>query len=376
MLERIRHMLIKEFIQVFRDPRMKPVIFVLPIIQLLVFSFAVTTDVDHIRTAVFDMDKTVSSRDLVSRFVDSRYFEGVTTIHHEAEAQQLMDRGDVQVVLHITNGFEKNLLTGQPAPLQLMVDGTNSNTASVVLGYSQQIIRRYALETLNHRRDILGDPVSTGDPIQLRIRAWFNENLESRNFFVPGVIALLVTLVVMLLTCMAIVREKEIGTMEQILVSPIRPMEFILGKTIPFAAIGFFDMFLVLTVGILVFDIPFRGSLLLLISGTALYLLTILGLGLLISTISRTQQQAMLSMFFFFMPAILLSGFMFPIANMPEVVQWLTYLNPLRYFMEIIRGIFLKGVGLEILWFQMVCLAVMGTLIITLAAGRFRKTLA
>jgi ABC-2 type transport system permease protein len=218
-------------------------------------------------------------------------------------------------------------------------------------------------------------PGITPEPVRLEARAWFNENLESRNFFVPGVIALIITILVMILTSMAIVREKEIGTMEQILVTPIRPLEFIVGKTIPFAAIGFFDMFMVLVVGILAFRIPFRGSLLLLVAGTAIYLLTILGVGLFISTISRTQQQAMLTLFFFILPAVLLSGFMFPIANMPQVVQWMTWANPLRYYIEIIRGIFLKGVGLDILWFQFVVLAGMGVAILGLSASRFRKTL-
>ena len=212
--------------------------------------------------------------------------------------------------------------------------------------------------------------------MDLEIRAWFNENLESRNFYVPGVIALLVMLITLLLTSMAVVREKEIGTMEQIMVTPITPKEFILGKTLPFALISLVDVVLITLVGVFWFEVPIQGSLWLLLVATSLYLMTTLGMGLFISTVSRTQQQAMMSAFFFQFPAVLLSGFVFPIANMPEVVQWLTYLNPLRYFLIIIRGIFLKGVGMNILWPQMAALAVMGLLILWLASRRFRKTLA
>ena len=210
----------------------------------------------------------------------------------------------------------------------------------------------------------------------MQTRAWFNENLESRNFYVPGVIAIIVLLVTLMLTSMAVVREKEIGTMEQIMVTPIKPLEFILGKTVPFALIGFADVLLITVVSLVWFEIPIRGSVLLLLGAAALYIMTSLGVGLLISTVSETQQQAMMSTFFFYFPAVLLSGFMFPIANMPPVIQWLTYLNPLRYFLVIIRGIFLKGVGLHILWVQMAALAVMGIITLWLASRRFHKTLA
>jgi ABC-2 type transport system permease protein len=211
--------------------------------------------------------------------------------------------------------------------------------------------------------------------VELQSRAWFNENLESRNFYVPGVIAILVMLITLMLTSMAIVREKEIGTMEQIIVTPITPAEFIIGKTVPFALIGFADVVLITVVGVFWFEVPVRGSLPLLFVATALYLMTTLGMGLLISTVSRTQQQAMMSTFFFYFPAVLLSGFMFPIANMPRVIRWLTFLNPLRYFLVIIRGIFLKGVGPGVLWPQMLALAVMGLLTLWIASKRFRKTI-
>jgi ABC-2 type transport system permease protein len=376
MWERIKQMLIKEFIEVFRDPRMNAFIFVVPIMQLLIFSYAASTDVRHISTAIYDLDNTVSSRALVSRFVKSGYFDVVEYIANDARERELLDRGKVQTVLHLDHGFEGDLLAGRPAPVQMIVDGTDSNTAGIVLGYSNTIIQQFSQAMLAERIERLRGNVSLPGQVTLQTRTWFNENLESRNFFVPGVIALMITLLTLLLTSMAIVREKEIGTMEQIMVTPIRPVEFILGKTVPFALISFVDLVLVTLVGVLWFQIPVRGSFVLLVFATSVYLMSALGVGLLISTVSQTQQQAMMSTFFFFMPAVLLSGFMFPIANMPVVVQWFTYLNPMRYAMVILRGIFLKGVGFGILWPQIAALAVIGAFTLGVASRRFRKTLA
>jgi drug efflux transport system permease protein len=376
MWERIRQMLVKEFIQVFRDPRMKAFIFVIPILQLLIFSYAASTDVRHIATAVYDLDNSVSSRDLVSRFVKSGYFDVVAYVANDRGERQLLDRGKAEVVLHLDKGFEGDLLAGRSAPVQMIVDGTDSNTAGIVLGYSNSIIQQFSQGFLAERLERLRGGGRVPGQVALETRVWFNENLESRNYFVPGVIALMVTLLTLLLTSMAIVREKEIGTMEQIMVTPIRPVEFILGKTVPSALISFVDLALVTLVGVLWFRIPIRGSFALLVFSTSIYLMTMLGTGLLISTVSQTQQQAMMSTFFFFMPALLLSGFMFPIANMPAAVQWLTYLNPMRYVMVILRGIFLKGVGLSILWPQITVLAVMGVVTLAVASRRFRKTLA
>jgi ABC-2 type transport system permease protein len=376
MLERIRHMLIKEFIQVFRDPRMRAVIFVVPLLQLLVFGYAVTTDVKHVSTAVYDLDNSVASRELVSRFAKSGYFDVAEYVTSEARARALLDRGEVRAVLHLDKGFEDDLRAGRTAPLQVIVDGTDSNTAGIVLGYSSKITGQFTQEVLNAQLRRLSGNTRQFGTVELATRAWFNENLESRNFYVPGVIAMIVTLVTLLLTSMAVVREKEIGTMEQIMVTPITPAEFILGKTMPFALVSFIDVIVITLVGVFWFEVPIRGSLGLLFLATAIYLMTTLGIGLFISTVSQTQQQAMMSTFFFFMPAVLLSGFMFPIANMPKVVQWLTYLNPFRYFLVIIRGIFLKGIGPSILWPQMAALAVMGVVTLWLASRRFRKILA
>jgi len=375
MIERIRRMLVKEFLQALRDYRMRSTIFLLPLIQVLVFGYAITTDVKHVALAVYDLDNTVASRDLISRFAGSGYFEIVNYVYDDAAARSLLDHGSVRLVLRINAGFQADLAAGRVAQVQALLDGSDSNTAGIVLNYSNEIVGQANFDALVDRvTRVLGTFQRPGQA-DLQTRAWFNENLESRNFFVPGVIALIVTLITLMLTSIAVVREYEIGTIEQIMVTPIRPIEFLLGKTVPFALIGCADVLLITAVGVYWFEVPIRGSIPLLLLATGLYLLTSLGVGLLISTISRTQQQALMTSFLFFAPAILLSGFVFPIANMPQVVQWLTYLNPLRYFLVIIRGIFLKGGGLQILWPQMVALTIIGVLTFTLAVRRFHKTL-
>ena len=376
MFERIKHMLIKEFIQVFRDPRMRTVIFIIPCVQTIIIGYAVTLDVRDVRTAVYDLDNTAQSRELTAAFVRSGYFLAVEYVDNDQRAQELLDRGHVSVELRINHGFADELKAGRTAALQVIVDGTDSNTAGIVLSYANRITAAYGEKILLDRVARLTGTRREPEPVEFRWRAWFNNNLESRNYFVPGVLVIVVTLVTLLLTSMAVVREKEIGTMEQIMVTPITPIEFVLGKTVPFALIGFADVIIVTLVGTLWFEVPIRGSLLLLLMATGIYLLTTLGAGLLISTISQTQQQAMMSTFLFFFPAMLLSGFAFPIANMPEVVQWLTLLNPLRYFLVIVRGIFLKGVGADALWRELTALAVMGISTLWVVAKTFHKTLA
>lgn len=376
MFERIKHMLIKEFIQIFRDPKMRGVIFLMPIIQVLVFGYAVTTDVKHVPTAIHDLDNSVASRELVGRFVHSGYFDIIDYVDTEDRAREMVDRGEAQAVLRINQGFENDLRAARVPQLQVIVDGTDSNTAGIVLDYSSKIVGQFAEKVSVTQFTQSKGSIRGPGRVEVETRAWFNENLESRNFYVPGVIAIIVMLITLMLTSMAVVREKEIGTIEQVMVTPITPKEFILGKTVPFALIGFADVILITVIGVFWFEVPIRGNLLFLFFATALYLMTTLGMGLFISTVSQTQQQAMMSTFFFYFPAVLLSGFMFPIANMPTLVQWLTYLNPLRYFLVIIRGIFLKGIGPGILWPQMAALAVMGVITLWLASRRFRKTLA
>jgi len=382
MFQRLKSMLIKEFIQVFRDPRMRIILFLPPLMQLIVFGYAANTDIRNIALAVYDLDRTPDSRELAERFSSSGYFRVARQASNPREIRRWVDEGKISAALQINEGFSRETRQPQGSTVQIIVDGTDSNTASVVVAYVQRIVAEYSRQVLEKRLNNLPDlPPNLKKPfflkggVEIQSRAFFNPNLESRNFYVPGIIALLIMLVTLILTCMAIVREREIGTMEQIIVSPIRPVELILGKTIPFALIGYIDVALVTLVGVFLFEVPIRGSILLLFFCTTLYLLSSLGIGLFISTISRTQQQAMMSMFFFFVPAILLSGFIFPIANMPEVVQYMTYANPLRYFLIIIRGIFLRGNGFDVLWPQMLALAILGATVFTFSSLRFRKRL-
>lgn len=376
MFERIWRMLVKEFIQVFRDPRMRTVIFVIPCVQTLIIGYAVTTDVKNVPTAIYDLDHSPDSRELIDRFIGSNYFQVQAHIDDDRRARELIDRGAVTMVLRINPGYAEDLRAGRTATVQLIVDGSDSNTAAIVLGYAAKITgslsRQILIERFERQTGVSREP----GLVQLESRAWFNANLESRYYFVPGVIVIVVTLVTLVLTSMAVVREKEIGTIEQIMVTPITPFEFILGKTAPFALIGMIDVLLVTLVGTLWFEVPIRGSLSLLFGATGLYLLTTLSTGLFISTISQTQQQAMMSTFFFFFPAMLLSGFAFPIANMPTVVQWITLVNPLRYFLVVVREVFLKGVGIDILWPQLAALAALGVVAMGIVSRRFPKTMA
>jgi ABC-2 type transport system permease protein len=382
MWERIRVILRKEFIQALREPRMRVLLFVPPLVQLIVFGYAVNLDVDHARIAWMDMDRTPESRDLRERFEGSGRFDVVAMPANEEEVQSALDRGVAQAVVRVLPGFARDLARGRAAEVQVLVDGTNSNTASLILSYGGQIIAQYSTDAMGRQqnRRVLtrspGSAVNASVPqVTARSRVWFNSDLYSRNYFVPGVVANIIMLVTLMLTALAIVREKEIGTMEQLMVTPVRPIELMLGKTLPFAVVGLVEVALITAAALVLFHIPFRGSVLLLFFSAVLFLMTTLGAGLFLSTISRTQQQAMMASFFFALPAFMLSGFAFPIRNMPLAVQYLSYLNPLRYFVEILRGIFLKGVGVGVLWPQMACLAVYGVTVLTLSALRFHKTL-
>lgn len=375
MWERISSILIKEFRQVFRDPRMRTTIFVAPILQLIVFGYAATTDIRNIPTAIYDLDNTKESREVIRQFSYSKYFNIKYYVYDDLRQEELIDKSQVNVVIRFNRGFGEDLQGHKDAQAQLILDGTDSNTASVILSYATRVIERFTYSFLQNRSRVLLQKTVEYPHVDLRARSWFNENLESRNYYIPGVIALIVTIMSLLLTSMAIVREKEIGTIEQLIVSPIRPIELILGKLAPFAIIAMFDVILITTIGVLWFHVPIRGSLLLLFGATCAYLLTSLGMGLFISTLSSTQQEAMMSTFLFFFPANLLSGFMFPIANMPKIIQYVTVINPLRYYIDILRGIFLKGIGLKILWPDLLALLIIGLSIFTLSSMRFQKRL-
>jgi ABC-2 type transport system permease protein len=372
----------KELIQALRDPRMRFLLFLPPMIQLIVFGFAVNLDVDHARIAWMDLDRTPASRELRERFEGSGRFDVVAAPRNEQEVQNVLDRGQAEAVVRILPEFERNLRRGENAQVQVLIDGTNSNTASLVSSYAASVVAEFSnsmsAQQQNSRMLMRGatSPANPGLPtVVAQSRVWFNPDLYSRNYFVPGVVANIIMLVTLMLTAMAIVREKEIGTMEQLMVTPVTPLELMLGKMLPFALVGLIQVALVTTAALVIFHIPFRGSVLLLFCCASLFLMTSLGAGLFLSTVSQTQQQAMMGNFFFSTPAFMLSGFAFPIRNMPVVVQWLTYLNPLRYFIEILRGIFLKGVGVATLWPQMSALAVFGVVVLGLSTVRFHKSL-
>jgi ABC-2 type transport system permease protein len=382
MWERIQVIVRKELIQALREPRMRLLLFLPPLLQLILFGFAVNLDVDHSRIAWMDMDRTPESRDLRERFEGSRRFDVVALPRSEEEVRSVLDRGEVTAVIRVLPNFARHLMRSGGAQVQILTDGTNSNTASLVSSYASEVIALYSADVLAGRQNgqtLTRSPrtaVNMSVPqVEARTRVWFNPDLHSRNYFVPGVVANIIMMVTLMLTALAIVREKEIGTMEQLMVTPVRPIEVMLGKTLPFAVVGIVDLALITTAALLVFHIPLRGNPLLLLFCAVLFLLTSLGAGLFLSTISQTQQQAMMASFFFSTPAFMLSGFAFPIRNMPLLVQYVTYLNPIRYFMEIVRGIFLKGAGFSVLWPQMTALAVYGVAVLGLSALRFHKSL-
>jgi ABC-2 type transport system permease protein len=380
LLLRVKVLFWKEVLLALRDPRLRFLIILPPLIQLVAFGYAANLDLRNIPIAIYDEDRSSISRDLAFAFSSSGYFRVAATVRHPAEITELMDRGKVKAVIHFGPDLAARIGSQRTALVQVIVAGTDSNTASLVQSYSLQIFERFnrsRLEKLLEQNPLLKRILPAGPQgiVQPEIRIWYNPDLVSRNFYIPGIISLVIMVSVLNLTAMAVVREKEVGTMEQIMVTPIRPIEFILGKTIPFALIGIFQVALVSIVGVFWFSVPMRGSLALLFFCLLIYILSILSLGLFISTISRNQQQALVTTFFFTFPIILLSGFIFPIANMPPVIQYVTYFNPLRYFLVIIRDIFLKGSGVDILWPQMVALLAVGLAVMSLAVRRVRKTL-
>ena len=375
MFKRVRHILVKELIQVLRDKRMRVVIIFPPIFQLIIFGYAANLDVKNIPTALRDLDQTVESRDVTDRFRSSKYFRIVATPQTPEEIERLIRKGDVILSIEIPSGFSRKVKKGDTGTLQILMDGTESNTAMIALGYMGQILSDYSTAVVLERLNQAGIIDFQEAGVDLQSRIWFNANLESRFFYVPGVIASISFLIPIILTAQAIVREREIGTLEQIMVTPIRSWELMLGKTLPFALIGLFDVIMIALIGVFWFEIPFRGNPLILLLGNILFLLSSVGIGLFISTISSTQQQAQISTFFFMMPAFILSGFAFPLENMPQWLQYLTYINPLRYFIIVIRGVFLKGIGLEILWPEIVALAILGGIAILFSSLRFKKRL-
>lgn len=374
MLQRLYRMLIKEFLQMLRDPRMRVVIFGIPVIQMTIMAFALTTDVTNIRMAVLDMDKTPASRELISAFTAGNYFQISASLLSQNEITPLLDRSEVRAVLQIPAGFSKDILTENTAGVQLITDGTDSNSTSIVLGYAGFIVNDYNDKMLDKRLGRKGIRIS---PLQIKTesRAWYNVNQESRYYYVPSLIATMLYIFSLLLTSIGIVREKEIGTIEQVMVTPIRGIEFILGKTIPYMLTGYISMTFMLIVAYFVFGVHVRGSLPLLYGLTGIYLAGNMGIALIISGGASTQQQALLTSFLILMPSVMLSGFMFPISNMPDPVRYATFINPMRWYLDILRGIVMKDVGISVLWPAIVAQFVLSLTFLTIAIGRFKKTL-
>jgi ABC-2 type transport system permease protein len=372
MLIRIKQMLIKEFLQMFRDVRMRMVVLVMPVVQLTVLAFALTTDVKEIRTAVVDPDGTPESRALIDAFSGGGYFEVAMVLRSDAATEALLDRGRVLNVIRIPNAFGADLRAGRRVQIQLLADGTQSNDTAIIFSYANQVIARFNQALARRQAQAAGIDSVT---LELDARAWYNPNLESKYYFVPGLIAVMLIIIGLVLTSLAIVREKEIGTIEQVMVTPIRRTEFILGKTLPFLITGTITMTLMFAIAFLVFGIRIHGSLLLLYLCSWVYILGNLGLALLVSVTARTQQQALLTAFFILLPAVLLSGFIFPIRNMPTLVQAVTVFNPMRWYLQVLHGIVVKGIGIKNLWSPVLCQVGLAAAFLILAVARFRKTL-
>jgi ABC-2 type transport system permease protein len=366
---RVATLVRKELRQIFRDPKTKRIIFASPVIQLLLFGYAVTTDVHDVTTFVVDHDHTIESRALVDAFTAGEYFKVVGRSDRPQDMTHALDRGTATIGLEIPRGFARDLAAGRGAVVQVLVDGTNSNTGTVAQGYASRIVQEFGMRHAVAR----GADLPPG--IDLRSRAWFNPDLASRVYNVPAIIGVLLMLMALLLTALAVVRERELGTLDQLLVSPVTPGELMLGKTIPVAFIALIDLALICGVAILWFGIPLRGSVVALVLASFVYILASLGIGLFISTVSRTQQEAFMSMFLMFLPAIVLSGFMYPVHTMPRFFQWITLLNPVRHFLEIVRAIFLKGHGIVELWPQFAVITIMAALVLAGATARFRRSM-
>lgn len=365
---RLTQMVVKEIRQLFRDPRTRMVMFVSPVIQLLLFGYAVNTDIRNTALFVVDRDQTAESRQLIDAFTASGYFTVAHRSDRSADLVAALDHAAATLGIDIPPGFARDLERGR-ATVQVIVDGTDSNTGLVALGYAGRIVQRWS-QSVDDGRD-----GSMTNAVDLRTRVWYNPNLESRAYNVPGVIGVLLMLMALILTSLGVVRERELGTLEQLMVSPLRPAELMLGKTIPVALVALLDLALVSLVAIAWFQVPFRGSPGALLLASSLYILAGLSAGLLVSTISATQQEAFMTMFFFFLPAIILSGFMYPVSSMPRFFQWLTWANPIRHFLDVVRAIFLKGSGVIDLWPQYVILSLMAVGLLTLAVSRFNKAI-
>ncbi len=365
MWQRIITLMLKEFLALLKDKRSRTVIIVPPIVQLLVFGYAASFDLNHVPIGIYNEDRGAASRELIALLTGSRNFREVARIDHQQQVAPLIDARRALMVVHIGPDFSRNLLRGMPGRLQVIIDGRNSNTGLIALSYVREIVMRYNAQwTVTHGL--------TGPPAELQVRAWFNPNLESRWFIIPGVVGLLTLVVTMTVTSLSVAREREQGTFDQLLVTPLRPVEILIGKALPGFIIGLLEASLIITVAVYWFEIPLLGSLPTLYTGIALFLLSAIGVGLMISSMSVTLQQGLLGAFLFLVPSVILSGFATPIANMPEAVQLITLVNPMRYFMVVLRGVFLEGASFHLLVDQFWPMALIGVVTLAVAGWLFR----
>lgn len=372
MWVRVLSIIRKEFLHIIRDPRTLAVMFLIPVIQLLLLGYAATTDVKHLPTAVWDQDRSARSRKLIEAYRASDYFDIVLWVDDESEMARAVDGGAVRAGILIPAGYEAGLARGEKVKVGFIIDGSDPTVATTALSAAQGVGQTQSLEFL---KATLGGRLEAAPGIEVHPRVWYNPSMESANFMVPGLIGVILSLLTMMLTAMSIVREREQGTIEQLIVTPIRPLELIVGKVAPYVLIAFWDLLEILFIGVWWFDVPIHGSVSLLLGLSSIFLLTSLGLGILISTVAKTQQEAMMLTYFIMLPSIFLSGYFFPVEAMPVVLQMVSRAIPLTYILIIVRAIILKGVGFEVLQGDVMALTAFGAVVVVLAATRFRKRL-
>ena len=372
-LRRTRAIARKEFLHILRDPRSLIMALAIPFLLLLLFGYALSLDVDRIPTLIYDSDQSPQSRSLIARLDGSRYFDVLDLVDNTRAIEEAIDRDQCLLGMVIPSDYGRKILSGEQMAVQLLLDGSDSNTASIAKGYAESVIQEQAIELRSEALNRKGAGAPR-PPVEARLRVWYNSEMKSRNYIVPGLIAVIIMIIAAMLTSLTIAREWEMGTMEQLLSTPVRPTELVLGKMSAFYSVGLIDMLVAMAVGVLIFQVPLRGSLVLAVAISCLFLFGALGWGILISSVARQQllayQMGILSSF---LPAFILSGFIYAIENMPAIIQAITYIFPARYFVTILKGIFLKGVGLSILWVDVVFLIVYGALVFMIATRKLKK---
>ena len=376
IFRRLKAVTKKELLHIVRDARSLYLALALPLVMLLLFGYALTLDVDQIPTYIYDQDRTPLSRELIDQFRGSRYFQILGTVDNYKTVDRGIDKDTILLGVVIPNDYSRHLLAGEETDVQLLVDGSDSNTAGIALGYAQVVVQSYAAQLRSNmqvRRG--GQPLRV--PVEPRIRVWYNSDLKSKNFIVPGLIAVTMMIIAAMLSSLTIAREWENGTMEQLLSTPVRPTELVLGKLLAYFALGLADMFISIIVGVFIFQVPFHGNALFLFFTSCLFLFGALSWGIFVSATARTQLQAyQLGMLSSFLPGYILSGFVYSIQNMPKVIQLISYIVPARYFVTILNGVFLKGIGIQVLWVEVLMLASYATLVFWRASKKMRQKVA